>query len=71
MQQRFHIKFTVAVRIQHTLLTVPKTWKNYFTLGISKQVDIDFTTTWFAAAKRAPMKQRKLLSATLRRFHFV
>jgi len=31
---------------------------------------VDFTTVWLAVTKRAPMKQRKLLSATLRRFHF-
>jgi len=44
--------------------------KSYFTLGISTWVDVDFTTVWLAVTKRAPMKQRKLLSATLRRFHF-
>jgi len=27
LQQHFHIKSTVSVRIQHTLLTVPKIWK--------------------------------------------
>jgi len=41
------------------------------TRGISTQVDLDLTTIWLVETRRAPIKQSKLLSVTLRRFYFI